>query len=58
MTITEIAHELQVEWLETGRVPIGLVTVLAGVGGLGNCQWTCLSRLRCSWSANSLPWRA
>jgi hypothetical protein len=31
----------QVEWLETGRVPVGLVTVLAGMGGLGKSQWAC-----------------
>jgi RecA-family ATPase len=38
----------QVEWLEPGRVPIGLVTVLAGVGGLGKSQWTCLLAARLS----------
>jgi hypothetical protein len=43
----EIARE-QVEWLEPGRVPIGLVTVLAGVGGLGKSQWTCLLAARLS----------
>jgi putative DNA primase/helicase len=32
----------QVEWLDPGRVPVGQVTVLAGVGGLGKSQWTCL----------------
>src|SRR6266498_1540414 len=37
-----------VEWLEPGRVPIGLVTVLAGVGGLGKSQWTCLLAARLS----------
>jgi AAA domain len=31
----------RVEWLDPGRVPLGLVTVLAGVGGLGKSQWTC-----------------
>jgi putative DNA primase/helicase len=31
----------QVEWLEPGRVPVGLVTVLAGMGGLGKSQWAC-----------------
>jgi len=30
-----------VEWLDPGRVPLGLVTVLAGVGGLGKSQWSC-----------------
>jgi hypothetical protein len=38
----------RVEWLEPGRVPIGLVTVLAGVGGLGKSQWTCLLAARLS----------
>ena len=38
----------QVEWLEPGRVPIGLVTVLAGVGGLGKSQWTSLLAARLS----------
>jgi hypothetical protein len=38
----------QVTWLEPGRVPIGLVTVLAGVGGLGKSQWTCLLAARLS----------
>jgi hypothetical protein len=31
-----------VEWLSPGRVPIGLVTVLAGLGGVGKSQWACL----------------
>ncbi len=31
-----------VEWLELGRVPLGMVTVLAGVGGLGKSTLTCL----------------
>jgi hypothetical protein len=30
-----------VEWLDPGRVPIGAVTLLTGVGGLGKSQWTC-----------------
>jgi AAA domain len=38
----------RVEWLEPGRVPIGLVTVVAGVGGLGKSQWTCLLAARLS----------
>jgi AAA domain len=37
-----------VEWLEHGRVPIGLVTVVAGIGGLGKSQWTCLLAARLS----------
>lgn len=36
----------QVEWLERGRVPVGMVTVLAGVGGLGKSTWTCLLAAR------------
>jgi putative DNA primase/helicase len=32
----------QVEWLSPGRVPMRMVTVLAGVGGLGKSQWTAL----------------
>jgi hypothetical protein len=31
-----------VEWLEPGRVPIGMVTIVSGVGGLGKSTWTCL----------------
>jgi AAA domain len=34
--------------LEPGRVPIGLVTVLAGQGGLGKSQWTTLLPARLS----------
>jgi AAA domain len=37
----------RVDWLEHGRVPLGMVTVLAGVGGLGKSQWTCLLAARC-----------
>jgi hypothetical protein len=29
------------EWLMPERVPLGMVTVVAGVGGLGKSQWTC-----------------
>jgi hypothetical protein len=32
----------QVEWQSPGRVPLRMVTVLAGVGGLGKSQWTAL----------------
>jgi hypothetical protein len=32
----------QVEWLEAGRIPLRMVTVLAGVGGLGKSQFACL----------------
>jgi hypothetical protein len=31
-----------VEWLEPGRLPLRMVTVLAGVGGLGKSQLSCL----------------
>jgi hypothetical protein len=31
-----------VEWLELGRVPLGMVTVLGGIGGLGKSTLTCL----------------
>lgn len=31
-----------VQWLEPGRVPLGMVTVLAGIGGLGKSTLTCL----------------
>ncbi len=31
-----------VEWLVPGRIPLGMVTVLAGVGGLGKSTLTCL----------------
>ncbi len=29
------------EYLDPGRVPLGLVSVLAGYGGLGKSQWAC-----------------
>jgi RecA-family ATPase len=32
----------RVEWLSPGRVPLRMVTVLAGFGGLGKSQWTAL----------------
>jgi hypothetical protein len=32
----------RVEWLSPGRVPLRMVTVLAGIGGLGKSQWTAL----------------
>jgi hypothetical protein len=35
---TEIKRR-RVEWLDGGRVPVGLVTVIAGYGGLGKSQW-------------------
>lgn len=35
-------HRELVEWLEPGRVPLRMVTVLAGVGGLGKSQLSCL----------------
>ncbi len=35
-----------VEWLDLGRVPLGMVTVLCGVGGLGKSTWTCLLAAR------------
>jgi hypothetical protein len=38
---TQVRRE-RVEWLEAGRVPLRMVTVLAGVGGLGKSQLTCL----------------
>jgi AAA domain len=38
---TRVRRE-QVEWLEPGRVPLRMVTVLAGVGGLGKSQLACL----------------
>jgi hypothetical protein len=37
----EVRRE-QVEWLMPGRVPLRMVTVLAGFGGLGKSQWTAL----------------
>jgi hypothetical protein len=30
----------KVEWLEPGRVPLGALTILAGLPGLGKSQWT------------------
>jgi AAA domain len=35
-------HREQVEWLEPGRIPLRMVTVLAGIGGLGKSQLACL----------------
>jgi AAA domain len=35
-------HREQVEWLEPGRIPLRMVTVLAGIGGLGKSQFACL----------------
>jgi AAA domain len=35
-------HREQVEWLEAGRIPLRMVTVLAGIGGLGKSQLACL----------------
>jgi hypothetical protein len=43
--IATMAAEVQrerVEWLSPGRVPLRMVTVLAGVGGLGKSQWSAL----------------
>jgi hypothetical protein len=39
-------HREQVEWLEAGRIPLRMVTVLAGVGGLGKSQLSCLFAAR------------
>jgi hypothetical protein len=36
----------EVDWLDPGRVPRGMVTVLAGLGGLGKSQFTCLLAAR------------
>jgi AAA domain len=36
----------EVDWLAAGRVPRGMVTVLAGLGGLGKSQFTCLLAAR------------
>ncbi len=35
-------HREIVDWLSPGRVPLRMVTVLAGVGGLGKSQLACL----------------
>jgi len=35
-------HRERVEWLEPGRIPLRMVTVLAGIGGLGKSQLACL----------------
>jgi AAA domain len=43
---TRVRRE-RVEWREPGRVPMRMVTVLAGVGGLGKSQLSCL------WAANN-----
>lgn len=40
-TASQVQRE-SVRWLDDGRVPMGLVTILAGTGGLGKSQWTCL----------------
>jgi hypothetical protein len=44
---SEVRREA-VEWLEPGRVPLGLVTVLAGIAGLGKSSWACLLAARLS----------
>jgi hypothetical protein len=36
----------EVDWLDSGRVPRGMVTVLAGIGGFGKSQFTCLLAAR------------
>jgi AAA domain-containing protein len=38
---SEVSREL-VDWLEPGRIPLRMVTVLAAVGGLGKSQLSCL----------------
>lgn len=43
--VAEAAKDVRrerVEWREPGRVPMRMVTVLAGVGGLGKSQLSCL----------------
>lgn len=31
----------QVQWIERGRIPLGEITVVAGIGGLGKSLWMC-----------------
>ena len=31
----------RVQWIEEGRIPLGEITVLAGIGGLGKSLWMC-----------------
>jgi AAA domain len=38
---SDVQREI-VEWLEPGRIPLRMVTVLAGIGGLGKSQLSCL----------------
>src|SRR5437868_2982020 len=45
----------RIAWLDAGRVPLGLVTVLAGIGGLGKSQWTCLLAGRLSRGELGVP---
>lgn len=51
---SKISRE-RVEWLDPGRVPYGYVTILAGVGGLGKSQWTCLLAAQLSQGAFGEP---
>jgi hypothetical protein len=44
---SEIKRELT-DWLEPGRIPVGMVTILGGDPGLGKSQWTCLLAARLS----------
>jgi len=41
-------HRERLRYLEPGRVPLGLVTVVGGYGGLGKSQYTCLLAARLS----------
>jgi putative DNA primase/helicase len=41
VSFSQVKRE-RVDWLVPGLVPLGSVTVLAGVMGLGKSQWTCL----------------
>jgi hypothetical protein len=46
-TAAATVERSQVDWLEPGRVPVGQVTVVAGIG-VGKSQWTCLLAARVS----------
>lgn len=41
-TVAADVQRERVEWLSPGRVPLRMVTVLSGYGGLGKSQWTAL----------------
>jgi hypothetical protein len=48
-------HREKLSYLEPGRIPLGLVTVVGGYGGLGKSQYTCLLAAKLSRGEYSQP---